>query len=662
MHWRQYIARYGKASLPGEPWMRSTFLILLALAAVLRFWNLPELAYTHDELSALVRIYPSLGETISTGVAELDTHPPGVQVFEWVWTKVFGRNEADVKLPFIVMSLLAMLLLYRFALAWTGPAPALLLTALLGTLQYSVLYGQIARPYSAGLFTTALLADQLTRYLAFNNKKALVGAAFAMVLSAYTHHFALMLAALMAATGMMMVARDQRKAYLMACGIAAFLYLPNLPIFIIQLGLGGLSEWLAPPTGTWVLEHLWWVAHGSWALAGLLGLLAVLSVFGRLKDRNGADPANWFLPLWGLLPMAIGLGYSIWRAPVIQHSVLLFSFPYLALLVLGGLRRLPRFWTKGITGVLAFTAVMTLVNERRHFDLMYASKYEAFVKNGARAASELGQAEVAVLMDAPDHMVRFYTEHLAISQEQLPMVQLQGLGDDQLDSLLRNWQGQYVFLGQSNGAVPERTARVQTHFPYLIKRRDMNEGQWALFSKVPGYLTMDDRSVLAEASPSTRWPSGWDVHTDIPVVERDSGVFSWDLTGREFGVAFEALFDTLVTHPQQQIEVVTDVWSPAPVRDAGLIAHLFVGDSTVFYRGGDVAGLLPGQRSASIVVATRLGDAGKVKGPVRLKTYIHVRDRGPLFVDRITIRVRRENPVQFGLVEPFAGLGRFPVK
>lgn len=61
---------------------------------------------------------------------------------------------------------------------------------------------------------------------------------------------------------------------------------------------------------------------------------------------------------------------------------------------------------------------MTLVNERRHFDLMYASKYEAFVKDGARAVSDLGQAEVAVLVDAPDHMVRFYTEHLAISREQ----------------------------------------------------------------------------------------------------------------------------------------------------------------------------------------------------------------------------------------------------
>jgi len=44
-----------------------------------------------------------------------------------------------------------------------------------------------------------------------------------------------------------------------------------------------------------------------------------------------------------------------------------------------------------------------------------------------------------------------------------------------------------------------------------------------------------------------------------------------------------------------------------------------------------------------------------------LKTYIHVRDRGALYIDRISIWLRKENPVQFGLVEPFAWLGRYPV-
>ncbi|HRH37451.1 MAG TPA: hypothetical protein PK760_03850, partial [Flavobacteriales bacterium] len=133
-NWREHIARFGTARTPGDPWARRTFWAIMVLAAVLRFWDLPHLPYTHDEISALVRIYPSLGETVQRGVVELDTHPPGVQVFEWLWTRMFSMEEADVKLPFVLFDLLALWLLYRFAQAWSGNAPALYLTALMAVL------------------------------------------------------------------------------------------------------------------------------------------------------------------------------------------------------------------------------------------------------------------------------------------------------------------------------------------------------------------------------------------------------------------------------------------------------------------------------------------------------------------------------------------------
>src|SRR5687768_17848353 len=50
---------------------------------------------------------------------------PGVQVFEWIWTRIFGKEEGVVKLPFILMSLAAIFFLYRVALMWTGSAVAL---------------------------------------------------------------------------------------------------------------------------------------------------------------------------------------------------------------------------------------------------------------------------------------------------------------------------------------------------------------------------------------------------------------------------------------------------------------------------------------------------------------------------------------------------------
>ncbi|MBK9073354.1 MAG: hypothetical protein IPL77_00005, partial [Flavobacteriales bacterium] len=59
---------------------------------------------------------------------------------------------------------------------------------------------------------------------------------------------------------------------------------------------------------------------------------------GYWKDLKGAWPIVPLLLLWAVVPAALGYAYSVWRAPVLQHSVLLFSFPFLLLALLGGLK------------------------------------------------------------------------------------------------------------------------------------------------------------------------------------------------------------------------------------------------------------------------------------------------------------------------------------
>ena len=144
--WRDRLKASTTSEMPGTREERWIFWSLLLLATFLRMWDLPRIPFMHDEISALVRLYPTLGETIQKGVIELDTHPPGVQVFEWLWTRAFGSEEWVVKLPFVLLSLAAIFFLYRFACAWTNATVALIATSLFATLQYFVLYGQIARP------------------------------------------------------------------------------------------------------------------------------------------------------------------------------------------------------------------------------------------------------------------------------------------------------------------------------------------------------------------------------------------------------------------------------------------------------------------------------------------------------------------------------------
>lgn len=658
MEWREHIARYGRDRLPGRRWMRITFLALLVLAAILRFWDLPHLPYTHDEISALVRIYPSLGETIETGVIELDTHPPGVQVFEWLWTKLFTKKEADVKLPFILMSLASIFLLYRFALAWTGAAPALLLTALMATLQYSVMYGQIARPYAAGLFTTALFADQLTRYIAFGDRKALVGIGVAAVLSAYTHHFSLLLAGIMGITGLFLVKPAGRKGYLVTCGAAVLLYLPNIPILLKQLGLGGLQEWLQAPGPDWIADYAWWIAHCSVPFALILVVLITAGIALHIRNGGAKGPVMAMLLAWGLLPLIIGMAYSIWRAPVIQYSVLLFSFPYLALALLYGLRRLKQRTTITVCALVAFASVHTLISSRHHYELFYASKYEAMIRQGQQAIADHGRDGTLIVFDAPDHIIRFYLDLWRIDVNSFPYAQLRdGLGTGQLDSLLRASHERVVAFGHSNASQPENAARIQQHFPYLLHRRDMVEGQTFLFADKPGEFNRYDRDTLAYALPGKQL-GAWSIPMDLPLVKDSSGsAIAWDYSGREFGADISIALDSATGHDLDQIEVIADVEYFDALTDAVIIADVKAGDTAVYYRGGELRPHVAG--AAPLVVAIQPAFAGATAEAPVLKTYVYNRNKGNLHVRRITVLRRAPNPVVHGMFEPVPWLGRY---
>ncbi|MBK9176640.1 MAG: glycosyltransferase family 39 protein [Flavobacteriales bacterium] len=655
MEWRAHIRRYGIAALPGEPWMRTAFLILLALAAVLRFWDLPHLPYTHDELSALIRIYPTLGETIREGVVALDTHPPGVQVFEWLWTRAFSMEEADVKLPFIAMGLVAIFLLYRFALAWTGAGAALVLVTLMATLQYSVFYGQLARPYAAGLFTTALLADQLTRFVAFGHRRALIGVGIAAALSAYTHHFSLMLAALMVASGLLLLERSQRRSYLVMCGIAAALYLPNIPILLKQLGLGGLGNWLPPPGHDWLARYGSYITHDSPALAVLLIGLILASVMLVLRDGGAVGPARWLLLLWGALPLAIGFGYSVWRAPVLQYSVVLFSFPYLALFLVQGVMHIPRKAVLIGAGLLAIVSVHTLVHSRKHYTVTYHSKYEAMLRAGLATVEERGADGVLVLLDMPGNVEGFYRRLWNLREDRMASVNIhEGWEQARVDSLLALYSGKLVVYGRVNGAQPENLALVQPRFPRMIDRQDLAEGQVFRFTDAPVLLERFDRDTIAHLGSDTI--GAWSIEPSLPLLLEGG----WDYSGREFGLLIELPLDSIVLEQGDQVEVtaLVDGWSADT--DASIVADVQAGGQSIFYRGGRLDPLQRAPGLAVLTVTISPADIAPQVDQRMLRAYLYSPAKGPLHVRTITLMRREVNRVRDAVLSPVPWLGRFP--
>ena len=137
-------------------WQLTLFLLTLT-ACFLRLWNLGDFSLSNDELSALSRLqYNSLSDVISIGVQKLDFHPAGIQIFLFYWIKIAQSSEFLIRLPFALSGGISVWLIYSIGKHWFSKQTGILAAILLCFLEFPLLYSQLARPYSFGLFFTLL--------------------------------------------------------------------------------------------------------------------------------------------------------------------------------------------------------------------------------------------------------------------------------------------------------------------------------------------------------------------------------------------------------------------------------------------------------------------------------------------------------------------------
>jgi hypothetical protein len=314
---------------------RGALLGVLVLALVLRLVQLDSTSLYNDELSALTRTRPSAWSTLIDNGVRKDVHPALVQVFLWGWTRLAGQGEAVLRLPFVLISLVGLVLAYRCGQRWYGPGAGLFLAISLAALSLPLFLSRYARPYSPGLVfvlwafdAQQRIAGQPWRWHRF------LELLFALALALYTHYFAGLQAGLLGLWGVMQPARSLRRASWGAGAGALLLFGPHVPLTLHHmLSIGGLA-WKGPPPLDFPLQFLWYATdHAGPVAAGGLLLLG----YGLVRQRA---PAHWarrlvlrratLLALW-LGPLVIGMAKSYWGAAVLHKLPAYFSFPFFLL-------------------------------------------------------------------------------------------------------------------------------------------------------------------------------------------------------------------------------------------------------------------------------------------------------------------------------------------
>ncbi len=395
-----------------------------------------------------------------------DGHPAGVQVFLYYWTHLLGDVEWIVKLPFVLAGIFSVWVVYRIAKYWFNASSAILSATYIASLQFFVLYSQIARPYISGLLFTSLMVLFWSRYLLKGKKKSdLVFFVLFAALSCYNHHFSLLFAAIVSLSGFWFVGRKEVKTYLIACFAIFVLYIPHLPIFFHQLQIEGIGGWLAKPTFWFPVRYLEWIMHFSvWVIVVLA--VTILFFFFKSKGENkgsGKGKIRIVMLVWFLLPMVIGMGYSLLANPVIQYSMLIFSTPYLFIILFSYMNN-ANSKQLAIAVLLIFSVnISTLIFKREHYKILYKQPFEQVVKH----TLELDKRYPHDVFMVDNYLPFFNNYYFNKYRQKVPYYSVRNkkLSYNGFDSIIKSIKQQKVVVCGLNN---DYFQIVKKHFPYFI--------------------------------------------------------------------------------------------------------------------------------------------------------------------------------------------------
>ncbi len=632
-------------------------LLIVLVGAVLRLWDPQGIPMTHDELSAFYRLdVQSFGELIDQGVKE-DGHPAGIQVFLWIWTRLFGTGDLVFKLPFLLMGIGSILMTYFLAKKWFNSTTGVLVAAFMATLQFPVMYSQMARPYISGLFFSLLMVWYWTRLLFDSGSKRrwmAVGFALSAVLCSYNHYFTMLFAFIVGVTGLIFLKRDTWKWYIGSLAAIIVLFLPHLELFLYQLGNRGLT-WLGPPDNSFMLDYIRYIFHFS---PFLYTAVALLTITGIILNRDRPWRLNRLQIVsigWFITPVLVGFIYSKFIAPVVQFSVLIFSFPFLLFFLFSFYRPSSRFLKATAVVAILVVNISTLVWSRQHYDVFYRQPFREYALQTREFLQDHDPGNVTIIFQQNPEYIDHYFSGIC------PGVSTISNFDSPPDpvafrNIIDSVQTDYLICG---GLPLENTAMAREHYPELLFRDAGFTYEYYVFSREKEIADHGLKEVIFSSSLDLRGENGMLWHnTDFPVVvDTVSRVAIFIDSTRQWGPRFEVPL-TEITGSRHDI-IDMSVGFKCDNADPGLlVCEVVDGEKSVLWRSAsldryrDPVAAEAWHRAYLSVRLTGLFKRERQLEDCTFKVYFWNSGKAEVLLDHFNIRVRQGNPLVYGLYEP----------
>jgi 4-amino-4-deoxy-L-arabinose transferase-like glycosyltransferase len=342
---------------------------IVVVAAIARFANLDEQSFWYDEAVTVGLLEMDFGDMLDR-IPESESTPPLYYAVAWLWAKVFGTGEADLRSLSALCGTAFVPVIYAIGARAASARVGLVAAALAALNPLLVWYSQEARAYSLLVLFAGLSFLFFIRLLTGDpRRRTLVLWAVVSALAMATHYFAAFLVAIEAAW--LLTTAANRRPIAVAAATLALVELALLPLLLHQRSLN-LADFIDDaPLGYRIARTPKQFLVGFDApgeviaaiVAAVLVALAFWLVWTRGDDRErraaliGIVVGGSLLAATALLAL-IGVDYFDTRN-------LLVAWPPLALAVAAalGARRSGAVGLAGAAALVAIGAVtVTLVN------------------------------------------------------------------------------------------------------------------------------------------------------------------------------------------------------------------------------------------------------------------------------------------------------------
>jgi len=633
----------------------SLLLVLIMLAGlVLRCWHALEIPFTFDELSAMSRTqFDSFQDMIGIGVIEKDSHPAGIQAFLYYWVMFFGEREFVVKLPFILAGLASIYLAFRIGEFWFGKTTGILTAAYLSSLQMFVMYSQIARPYVSGLFFTLFAVLFWSKYIYRSTKiKYLAGFVVFSALAAYNHYFSLLFVTVLGISGLFIIGRKKLPAYMLSGLAILLLYVPHLPIIFSQAEKGTIGGWLGAPGPFFLLNFLYWLFHDSYAaiIVFLFVLFAGFILKKPLDNANNKFQKRWLLLLWLVPAPVFGYIYSYTSEPILQNSLLIFTTPYLFLLLFSFVGEWKIRHLNIAVIFILLVNTLTLTFTQNYYRNFYRQPFNQMVKNAVALEAD-NEGEVFIIND----YIPYYTEYYFKKYNQeLPFYTTRNK-DVKISDFKK-------MLSNINQDIVITSGLDDRYFQVILEQFPHWEGfetgftyeQYVLSrEEMPG-MNILGRRLISETSFSIMEDTLWQYNKNDIIVDTSSGSHEYLMTHEiPYGPKIEIQLQNVMSDIYQIIDVEVEIMTADPDINAVIVGEIKKGEELVHWQGSDFArfGIVPGM-SQKIFLTMDIQKAMMDKNNISdqlLRFYIWNRDNQQFTIKKIEIYLRPGNPGRYRL-------------